>query len=241
MNPRALNLERRFEIPVTIAAVLTLPALLLEDSSSRGSLHTIGYIAGFLLWLVFLIDLIVMLAVVDSRPAWIRDHLLDVAIVVLTPPFLFSAIQGLRVLRVLRLLRLFRLGPLFRRFFTLEGLRYASLLALLVLLISAEAFSSAEKISYGNALYWAITTMTTVGYGDITPQTTTAKIVASIVMVVGIGFFAILTGAIAQRFLATEVVELEEEERDLVDQIREISQQLQRLEQQALQQAQRRR
>jgi voltage-gated potassium channel len=142
---------------------------------------------------------------------------------------------------VLRLLRLFRLGPLFRRLFTLEGLRYASLLALLVLLISAEAFSSAENISYGNALYWAITTMTTVGYGDIAPQTTTAKIVASIVMVVGIGFFAILTGAIAQRFLATEVIELQEEERDLVTQIREISQRLQQLEQQALQQAQRRR
>ncbi|MDQ6775381.1 MAG: potassium channel family protein [Actinomycetota bacterium] len=138
------------------------------------------------------------------------------------------------MLRVLRLLRLFRLAPIARRLFTTEGLRYVSLLALLVLLVSAEAFSSAEKISYGNAVYWALTTMTTVGYGDITPHTSSGKIVASAVMVIGIGFFAILTGAVAQRFLTEEVIELEHEEQDLVTQIRQISEQLRHLEQQAL-------
>lgn len=81
-----------------------------------------------------------------------------------------------------------------RRLFTTEGLRYVSLLALLVLLVSAEAFSSAEKISYGNAMYGALTTITTVGYGDITPHTSSGKIVAGVLMIVGIGFFAILNG-----------------------------------------------
>jgi voltage-gated potassium channel len=50
-------------------------------------------------------------------------------------------------------------------------------------------------------VYWAVTTITTVGYGDITPHTTAGRIVAAIVMLVGIGFVALLTGAIAQAFI----------------------------------------
>lgn len=116
----------------------------------------------------------------------------------------------------------------------MEGLRYTALLALLVLLMGAEAFSSAERASFGMSLYWALATMTTVGYGDIFPHTSSGRIVASVVMVVGIGFFAVLTGAVAQRFLAEQVTELDEDERDLVLQIREISEQLGRLERQAI-------
>src|SRR5260370_22710064 len=55
--------------------------------------------------------------------------------------------------------------------------------------------------SFGDALYWALTTMTTVGYGDLSPRTPEGKVVAVIVMLVGIGFIAILTGAIAQAFI----------------------------------------
>jgi voltage-gated potassium channel len=230
MDERARKLERRLEWPLNIAALVTLPALILEDSSSHGTWHTVGYVMGVATWIVFAIALVAMLAVVPSRTRWLLDHPLDVAIVLLTPPFLFSALQPLRVLRVVRLLRLYRLVPAARRVFTTEGLRYISLVALLTLLVGAEAFSSAEHISFGNAVYWGITTMTTVGYGDITPHTTVGKITAALVMVVGIGLFAILTGAVAQRFLHTEVVELEQQETDVLAQIRDISAQLRRLE-----------
>lgn len=213
-----------------IAALLTLPALLLEDSSAHSTWHTLGYFAGVATWLVFALEFVVMLAVVPSRTRWLRDHPLDVAIVLLTSPFLFSALQGLRALRTLRLMRLFRLARLARRIFTAQGLQYVSLLALLTLVVGADAFASAERIPFGDAVYWGITTMTTVGYGDIAPHTVAGKMTASILMVVGIGFFAILTGAVAQRFLAAEVVELEEHEVDVLAQVREISAQLRKLE-----------
>jgi hypothetical protein len=47
--------------------------------------------------------------------------------------------------------------------------------------------------------------MTTVGYGDVTPQTTAGRIIAVIVMLVGIGFVALLTGAIAQAFISPRI------------------------------------
>jgi voltage-gated potassium channel len=64
-----------------------------------------------------------MLSVVPSKRAWLREHPLEVAIVVLTPPILASVVQSVRVLRILTLLRLLRLAPLVRTLFTAEGLR----------------------------------------------------------------------------------------------------------------------
>jgi voltage-gated potassium channel len=223
------------------AAVLTLPAIVLQDSHSHGLEHDIGLWLGAATWLMFAIEVVVMLAVVDSRWAWVRSHVLDVVIVVFTPPFVFVSLQGLRllrVLRVLRLLRVFRIAPFARRLFTTEGLRYLSVMALLVVFVAAEAYSSAEHTSFGTGIYWAVGTMTTAGSGNVVPHTTQSKVVAVIVMIVGIGFFAVLTGAIAEKFFTVEAEEeldeqaqaLSRDEHELAARVREISRQLQELE-----------
>ncbi len=227
----------RFEGPVLIAAVLTIPALIVEQGNPGEPWQTVGKVADWVIWVVFALELIAMLAVVPSRRAWLREHPLELAIVVLTPPFVFAVLQSIRVLRVLRLLRLFRFAPLARRMFTIEGARYAALLALLVLITGAEAFASAENISVGDGLYWAIATMTTVGYGDIKPESEVGKVIACVLMLSGIGFFSIITAAFAQRFLSVGVAEVEEaveavEETDafVLSEVREISRRLHALE-----------
>jgi voltage-gated potassium channel len=73
---------------------------------------------------------------------------------------------------------------------------------LLIVLTGAEAFESAEPAkSYFDGVYWAVSTMTTVGYGDELPTTTLAKTVAMVLMFVGIGYAALVTGALAERFI----------------------------------------
>ena len=73
-----------------------------------------------------------------------------------------------------------------------------------------------------------------MGYGDIPPKTPLGKVIACILMIVGIGFFALITGAVAQRFLATEIEEVGEEmeasEAELLEQIEVLGRQLQTLE-----------
>ena len=222
------------------AAVLTIPAIVLQDAHGHPVEHTIGTWLGAATWLMFAIEVVVMLAVVDSRRAWARAHVLDVVIVVLTPPFVLVPLQGLRLLRALRLVRLlrvFRVAPLAKRLFTTAGLRYVAVIAVLVLIVAAEAFSSAEHVSFGNGVYWALGTMTTAGSGNLIPHTTQSKVVAGIVMVVGIGFFAVLTGAIAEQFFAEEEEELDEEAQELsrdrdelATRVHEIARQLQEIE-----------
>jgi hypothetical protein len=98
-----------------------------------------------------------------------------------------------------------RLAKLSRVVFSVSGLKYAALLAVLVALGGGEAFSAIEKASLGEGVYWAVTTMTTVGYGDLSPETDAGKVLAVGVMLCGIGFVAVLTGAVAERFLAQDV------------------------------------
>jgi voltage-gated potassium channel len=212
MDERYELWERRLEIPVMVAALATIPLLVFERRHLSAPGGALLMVADWIVWAVFAVDAVVLASLAPSRSGWWKSHQFDLAIVILTVPVIPTAVQALRVLRLLRLLRLARLGPLSRRVFSLAGLRYAAFLALLAMLAGGTAFSSVENnISLGNGIYWALSTMTTVGYGDLVPRTTEGKIVAGLVMALGVAFFAMITGAIAQRFLAGEVAEIEEE------------------------------
>ncbi len=146
-----------------------------------------------------------------------RDHPLEVAIVLLTPPFLPASLQAARVFRLLRLLRLLRAALLMRRLLSTEGVRDAAVLALVTVLGGGVAFASVEKgqdLSAWDGVWWAIVTVTTVGYGDTYPHTTAGRIIAIVVMLVGIGFVAILTAAAAERFVQAQQ-EAQRERQDL--------------------------
>jgi len=79
--------------------------------------------------------------------------------------------------------------------------------------------------------------MTTVGYGDVSPHTDLGRVLAIAIMLIGIGFIAIITGAVAERFLATEFEEVAEAthevgatETDVLVELREVRNRLERLE-----------
>jgi voltage-gated potassium channel len=206
-------MEQRLERPLLVAALLTIPAIALEQSNVDQPWETLVSALNWIIWTAFLGEAVAMLAVVENRWRWVREHPLEVAIIVLTPPFLPASMQAARVFRLFRLLRLMRLGILARRFLSTEGIRDAAVLAAMTVLGGGAAFAAVEKsqhLSAWDGVWWAITTVTTVGYGDIKPDTDEGRIIAMVVMTVGIGFVALLTAAAAERFMRSQRAERRE-------------------------------
>lgn len=219
---------------MVIAALLVIPLIIIEGSDLGEPWQTIGVLLNWGTWLAFATEFVVMMVVVPKRSVWLRRNPIDVVVVFLTPPFLPPALAAARLFRLLRVLRLLRVVPALRRLLTVEGIQYAALLAITTVIAGGAAFASQEKgqdLSTWDGIWWATTTVTTVGYGDIYPETTTGRVLGMTIMFVGIGFVALLTAFVADRFIRADVGEEVEDREDLIlAKLEALDQRLARLE-----------
>jgi voltage-gated potassium channel len=201
---RAIKAERIMNGPLMVAAALTLPSVALSEAHVGGALEVIAQTLNWGIWIAFAIEFAVMLALVPDRRKYLRHHPVEIIVVFLTPPVLPAGLQSLRAIRLLRLLRLLKLAQLSNRVFSNQGLQYAALLTLLATVAGGSVFRAFEAknqhLSEWDGIYWAFTSMTTVG-SEFNATTVGGQITEIVILLVGISFVAMLTGAIAQRFL----------------------------------------
>jgi voltage-gated potassium channel len=228
---RLRRIEEATDLPLLLLAVAMIPLLLSPYLfSPSAGIETAMLTADWIIWAVFAVDFGAKVAVAPRRAHYVRTHWLEAAMVVL--PFL----RPLRALRVLRVLRLARVGvaiglnvTLLRRIASHRGLHLTvaavvvigGMGALVVLLAERDAESGNIR-NYGDALWWAATTMTTVGYGDRFPTTPAGRGVAVALMLVGIAALSSLTATIAALLVQEREVEEEVSLQDLRDEIRQL-------------------
>jgi voltage-gated potassium channel len=150
-----------------------------------------------------------------SRTAYLRGHWIDV--VALAPPIRIA--RPLRLLRLLRLVRAF--AGIYRAGLHIHGLaRHKGFAWLLFAWVGVMAVCSAWLYiaEHGinktvdnpfDALWWGVVTLTTVGYGDVTPVTTEGRIAAMVLMLLGIGLFGAITATITSYILSTDLRRME--------------------------------
>jgi voltage-gated potassium channel len=159
---------------------------------------------------IFAVEFVSRILASRSRTGYLRGHWIDV--VALAPP-----IRGARVLRLLRLLRLVRaFAGIYRAGLHLQALaRHRGFAWLLLAWLGVMAVCSAwlyvAEHGYNktlenpfDALWWGVVTLTTVGYGDVTPVTTEGRIAAMVLMLLGIGLFGAITATITSYLMSRD-------------------------------------
>lgn len=147
-------------------------------------------------WIMFAIDYVVNLSLASHRWRWFWTHLLDLFIVIL------PVLRPLRLLRLLAMVRLFHrfAGSAFRGRVLLYVGSYGTVIvvmAALAVLDVEQNVASSPIHTFGQALWWACVTITTVGYGDIVPITLTGRLIAVALMLGGIGIIATVAAALS--------------------------------------------
>jgi voltage-gated potassium channel len=205
--------SRAVDGPLMVLALAMIPVIVvpLVADLSPGQARAVLAV-DYLIWAAFAVEYVVKLYLAPQRWRFVKANIPDLVIVVV------PMLRPLRVLRSARLLRLLGLARVVafaveglqetREVLRRRGLSWVLLIVLALNLVAAALVLTFERDmpngnihSYPDALWWAVTTITTVGYGDRFPMSPAGRGVAVVLMVSGIALFGVITASIAAYFV----------------------------------------
>jgi voltage-gated potassium channel len=194
-------------LALLMVAVLLLPEIMTLSPEVVGNLDLLDWF----IYACFATDFVIKLYLAPSVGEHLRRNWLDVIILALPLLRLLRIVRGSRLIRLLRAVRVLTFLSVWakhlRGILAKRGLNIVLLATLGLVLISAGLVAAVERDAggsikeFGDALWWAAATVTTVGYGDAFPVTVEGRGVAMFLMLIGIVFFGILTANIAAYFV----------------------------------------
>ena len=226
--------EQRTEWPLAAVAVVFLVVYSVQVLSRPhgAEAHTL-WLLGWGAWSLFVVDYVARLLLATDRPRWVLQHFFDLLIVLLP------------LMRPLRLLRLVVLVTALQKavgnavrgrilLYTISGVVLLIYVSSLAILDTERNHAGATITSFGKAVWWAITTVTTIGYGDLYPMTVTGRVIAVLLMIGGITLIGVVTASLAswivqrvsetdrqiQTATAAQIDEVRDEIRALADEVR---------------------
>jgi voltage-gated potassium channel len=229
--------ERQTAWPMLVLSLAIIPLLvipLVADLSP--ATETTLFAIDWILWGLFAIEYGIRLYLAPAKGRFVRSNVVDLVVVIV--PFL-RPLRVMRSARMLRLLRAARAGVFLLRgidavkdVLTRHKLHYTLLVATVVTIGAGVVVSELERgapegniESLPDGLWWAVSTVTTVGYGDAFPTTAAGRAFAVVLMLVGVGLFGLLAAS-----LASFLIERGEEAEPVDAAHREILDRLERIE-----------
>ncbi|HRJ28444.1 MAG TPA: ion transporter [Cyclobacteriaceae bacterium] len=216
-----------FDIVLLVSIILSVTVVMLESVQAI-KIGWGNWLVG-LEWFftgLFTLEYLARIWVVLNKRKYIFSFFGIVDLLSVLPTYLtifFAGAQSLLVIRSLRLLRIFRIFKL-ARFIgesqnlttALKASRYKIIVFLTTVITAVIIFGTLIFLIEGPengftsiplSIYWAIVTMTTVGYGDIAPHTTLGQTLASIIMIMGYGIIAVPTGIVSSEMIKLKTKE----------------------------------
>ncbi len=214
---------RAFDVALLIAILVSIVAVMLESVPSIGSAYGRGLRA--FEWLItglFTVEYVLRLGVARRPVRYARSFFGVVDLLAILPSYVslvlpgsqsLLTIRGLRLLRIIRIFKLARyLGPANMLITALRSsgrkvvIFFGTVLLLVLVLGSAMYLIEGESSGFTSiptSVYWAVVTLTTVGYGDLVPVTTVGKALAAAAMIMGYSIIAVPTGIVTAELMQT--------------------------------------
>lgn len=211
-----------FDIVLLILILISILVVMLESVPSQKEEYGKWLVSTeWVLTIIFTLEYITRVSVVQEKHKYVLSFFGIIDLLSILPTylaFLIPGSQSLLVIRSIRLLRIFRIFKL-GRFIgegqnltqALRASRYKITVFLITIMASVIITGTLMFLIEGptngftsipTSIYWAIVTMTTVGYGDIAPQTPIGQAIASIIMILGYGIIAVPTGIVSAEMIS---------------------------------------
>jgi len=208
---------RLFDISLLVLILVSIFCVMFESVPSFREIHGEDLrIAEWIFTIVFSIEYILRVLSTPQPKAYVKSFFGIIDLCSILPSFLSfydTGYQGLLVIRVIRLLRIFRILKLVEYSGEAEILMKAlassrhkitvfigAILTLIVIMGATMYLIEGPESGFTSipiSMYWSVVTLTTVGYGDITPLTPVGKLMASLIMLMGYGILAVPTGIVS--------------------------------------------
>ncbi|WP_415890921.1 ion channel [Neptuniibacter sp. SY11_33] len=236
-NERAKLWGRRFEGPMVLAAIWILIDWYLQ-SKGVSNAYT-SFASDWLIWLLFMSELFVMLWLVDDRIKYLKQNWMSPLIVLGGLPVIWGVdtfYAGIiRTLRLALTIGIFlRVSKDTRDLLSRHNLGITLFICFIILVISGLLISGIDPAFETplDGLWWAWVTVTTVGYGDLVPATTEGRIFGSLLILMGLAMFSMLTASFSVFFIEQDERELTQKEERNIERIEGLEKKLEKIENQ---------
>lgn len=208
-----------------IICILAIISVVLAVHDYNSGLSAILICLDNIIGIIFTADYTIRLIMSQNKIKFFKANVLDlIAILPFNSTFrIFRTLKFFKFLKITKLLKATRFISLLSRlykkiisFFDTNGFKYMLLVSAIFVFTGGFLISAAENMTLQDGIWWAFVTTTTVGYGDISPSTHYGRIIAMVLMIVGIGLIGSVTSTLTSFFIYKKDVTISNDKVNMV-------------------------